>query len=279
MSILDNQVIYGKIISIGISILVSLTLLFPYSCKQDDVRVFCIGDSTMSYYDVDKMDEQYGGDDFPRRGWAMALAAYLNDKAEVRNEAKSGRSSKSFISEGYWDKVKNEIKKGDFIIIQFGHNDEKKDDPRRYTEPYGEFKENLLKYIKESKALGARPILATPISRRRFNSEGQLVDTHDDYVNATRDAAKESGVPLIDLNQMTMDYLRKLGPEKSKELFLHIQPGAFKNLPDGMTDDTHLSKKGACVVSGMFMEGVAESKYLLRKYELPKNVDCYNKIK
>lgn len=279
MRFLDIQATYGKSILLGINILVCLILLFPYSCKQDDVRVFTIGDSTMSHYDVDAMDVRYGGEDFPRRGWAMALSAYLNDKVEVKNHAVSGRSSKNFITQGYWDKVKNEIKKGDFLIIQFGHNDEKKDDPKRFTEPYGEFKDNLLRYVKESQALGARPILATPIARRRFNSEGQLVDTHGDYVIATREAAKESGVPLVDLNKMTMDYLSKLGPDESKKLFLHIEPGVFKNLPDGMTDDTHLSKHGACVVAGMLMEGLEKTKYALKKYGMTKENECFTKIK
>lgn len=257
----------------------SLVLLFSCSCVQDDVKVFCIGDSTMSHYNLKDMDEKYGGTDFPRRGWAMALSAYLNDNAEVRNEAASGRSSKSFISEGRWGKVKNEIQKGDFLIIQFGHNDEKSDDPKRFTEPFGEYKENLIKFVKESEALGAIPILATPIARRRFNAEGLPVDTHGAYVNATREAAKESGVPLIDLNKMTMDYLSKLGAENSKELFLHIKPGVFENLPEGMTDDTHLSKQGACVVSEMFIEGVAKSNSPLKKYHLENTPECYSEIK
>jgi lysophospholipase L1-like esterase len=267
-----------KSITINIT-LCSLVLFLLGSSLQNEVKVFCIGDSTMSHYDLKAMDENYGGEDFPRRGWAMALSFYLNDKAEVRNMAVSGRSSKSFMSEGHWDKVKSEMHKGDFVIIQFGHNDEKSDDPKRYTKPFGEYKENLIKFVKESKALGAIPILATPIARRRFDSEGQLVDTHGAYVNATRQAAKDSGVTLIDLNKMTMDYLSKLGEEDSKGLFLHIKPGVFENLPEGMEDDTHLSKQGACAVSEMFIEGVEKSDSPLKRYYIANKSACYATIK
>ncbi|WP_161625580.1 rhamnogalacturonan acetylesterase [Cyclobacterium qasimii] len=256
-----------------------MVLFFLGSCVQKEVKVFCIGDSTMSEYNLEEMDEKYGGTDFPRRGWAMALSAYLNDKAEVRNMAVSGRSSKNFIAQGHWDKVLNEIKEGDFLIIQFGHNDEKSDDPNRFTEPFGEYKENLIRFVKESEALGALPIMATPIARRSFNEEGLPIDTHGDYVTATREAAKEAGVPMIDLNKMTMDYLSELGAEDAKKLFLHVKPGVFENLPEGLEDDTHLSKQGACAVSEMFIEGIEKSDSPLKKYQLANKPECYTIIK
>lgn len=230
----------------------------------------------MSHYDLKGMEERYGGPDFPRRGWAMALSAYLNDNAEVRNLAVSGRSSKNFRTQGYWDKVLGEIQEGDFVVIQFGHNDEKVEDTTRYTEAFGAFKDNLIRYAKEAEEHGAFPVIATSIARRKFNAEEQLVDTHGDYVLASREAAKEAGVPLIDLNQMTTDYLNQLGPEESKEWFLHIKPGVFEKLPEGMEDNTHLSKQGACAVSGLFAEGLEQSKSPLKNYLLDNKPDCNN---
>jgi lysophospholipase L1-like esterase len=251
-------------------------IFFLGSCAQKEVKVFCIGDSTMSHYDLKGMEERYGGPDFPRRGWAMALSAYLNDNAEVRNLAVSGRSSKNFRTQGYWDKVLEEIQEGDFVVIQFGHNDEKVEDTTRYTEAFGAFKDNLIRYAKEAEEHGAFPVIASSIARRKFNAEEQLVDTHGDYVLASREAAKEAGVPLIDLNQMTTDYLNQLGPEKSKEWFLHIKPGIFEKLPEGMEDNTHLSKQGACAVSGLFAEGLEQSKSPLKNYLLDNKPDCNN---
>ncbi|MBR9776686.1 MAG: rhamnogalacturonan acetylesterase [Cytophagales bacterium] len=251
-----------------------LLLVFMAGCAQREVQVFCIGDSTMSHYDLKEMEERYGGADFPRRGWGMLLSSFLNDKATVKNLAVSGRSSKSFRAEGYWDKVTEQIREGDFVIIQFGHNDEKSEDPKRYTEPFGTFKENLIEYAKEAEALGAHALIATPIARRRFDEGSKLVDTHGDYVKASREAAHEAGVPLIDLNKLTMDYLSNLGVEDSKALFLHIEPGEFEKLPEGMEDNTHLSKKGACAVSEMFSEGLGQSKSPLKHYLLDQRPDC-----
>src|SRR5690606_18494270 len=165
-------------------------------------------------------------------------------------------------------------------VIQFGHNDEKANDPNRYTEPKGEFRENLIRFVNDSRALGAHPVLVTPIARRNFNAEGKLIDTHGLYPEATRDVAKEIGVPLIDLTVLTMNHLKKLGMEESKALFLHIEPGMYENLPDGMADNTHLSKKGACAVAKLFVEGIRNSASSLADHVLTKPGDgCSGLIK
>ncbi len=217
---------------------------------------------------MEAMAKQYGGDDFPRRGWAMALEGFFDNHVTVKNKAISGISSKNFRSGGHWEKVKNSFQKGDYLIIQFGHNDEKEKDPNRYTRPNFEFKENLQNYAKEAISLGVHPIIVTSIARRKFDDNGILIDTHGDYISAARDAAKELGVPLVDLNTLTMDYVQSLGVEGSKRLFLHIPPGDFKNLPDGLEDNTHLSKWGAHEISRLFVEGLKKSSSPLKEYVL-----------
>src|SRR3954467_3139133 len=127
-------------------------------------RVFMIGDSTMANKPLD----------LPERGWGMALGKFFVDPAMVQNHAMNGRSTKSFIDEGRWEKVMGELHAGDFVIIQFAHNDEKKEDPKRYADPATTFRDNLRKFIREARARNATPILATPVCRRKFDASGKL---------------------------------------------------------------------------------------------------------
>lgn len=251
----------------GITLLISLILV---GCQKENVSVFCIGDSTMSHYDVEAMAERYGGDDFPRRGWAMELAGFFDDHVTIVNKAISGISSKNFRSGGHWEKVKNQFQKGDYLIIQFGHNDEKDQDPNRYTRANFEFKENLQNYALEAKSLGVHPIIATSIARRRFDDNGTIVDTHGEYISAARDAAKELGIPLVDLNSMTMDFIQDMGDEESKKMYLHLPPGVFTKLPEGLEDNSHLSQWGAHEVSRMFKDGLKQSSSSLKDYLLER---------
>ena len=161
-----------------------------------------IGDSTMADKPLEKPN--------PERGWGQLLPRYFRDPAMVVNHAKNGRSSKSFRDEGLWQPVLDALRPGDFVIIQFGHNDEKKEDPTRYSDPKTTFRENLRRYVSETRAKGARPILATPINRREFDAEGKLKDTHGDYPPAVRAVAAEEKVPLLDLHRDIRPLARKL---------------------------------------------------------------------
>jgi lysophospholipase L1-like esterase len=170
---------------------------------------------------------------------------YFQDGVRIENHAVNGRSTKSFIDQGRWTTVTNRLKPGDFVIIQFGHNDEKKNDPQRYTDPFGSFKTNLEKFVRETRAHQATPILATPVARRKFDENGKLVDTHGDYVIATRQAAQEQQTPLLDLNRDSTALLVQLGPESSKRLYDWIPAGEFERDPKGLSDDTHFNAYGA----------------------------------
>ncbi|TAK98916.1 MAG: rhamnogalacturonan acetylesterase [Verrucomicrobia bacterium] len=193
---------------------------------------------------------------YPERGWGQMLQMYFTPEVRVENHAVNGRSSKSFISEGRWETVRKKLSPGDFVIIQFGHNDEKTNSVERYTAPYGEYTTNLVRFIRETRAAGAKPILCTPVARRKFDDAGKLVDTHGDYPAATRAVATAEKVPLLDLCDATEKLLRQLGPESSKRLFDWIPAGEFGNNSKALTDDTHFNAYGASRVCDLAIEAM-----------------------
>ena len=251
-----------------------LYILFAFaifSCISADkakVTLFTIGDSTMSDNRVILDDP---GD--PGRGWAQELGKFFDsEQLVVKNYAVSGRSSKSFIDEGRWDKVKEQIKPGDYVLIQFGANDQKKQDPKRYTDPETTFKENFRKFITETREKGGIPVLATSVVRRRWNKEGELVDTYGRYVESVREIAKEMNVPIVDMQVSTRKLVEKYGVEDSKKLFLWVEPGVAERFPDGNKDDSHLNILGATEFSRLFVSELKEIKHPLAKY-LRDNID------
>jgi len=199
--------------------------------------IFLIGDSTMANKPLIPAN--------PERGWGQMLGIYFQAGVRVENHALNGRSSKSFRDEGHWAMVQSRIKPGDWVIIQFGHNDEKDQDPTRYTTPGGTFNANLARYVAETRALGANPLLATPVARRKFDAQGRPVNTHGDYVQAVRAVAAAENVPLLDLNQQSTDLLRQMGPESAKRLYIYVNAGEYGALPKGRQDDTHFCAFGA----------------------------------
>ena len=198
--------------------------------------LFLVGDSTMA----DKPDLG-----LPERGWGQLFRDLAKAPLVVDNRAVNGRSTKSFRDEGRWQAVLEALRPGDSVLVQFGHNDEKAEDPSRFAAADGEYRHNLERFVRETRARGAQPILATSVVRRRWSAAGELVDTHGDYPRVTREVAAAEGVPLLDLEQSTRTLLRGLGPEPSKALFLHFAPGEHPRLPEGKHDDTHFSETGA----------------------------------
>lgn len=230
-------------------------LVMGFNSRQEKIVIFSIGDSTMADYPPSYLNQF--GNGYPIRGWMQMAPSLFNEQVEIRNYARSGRSSKSFRTEGLWEKVIQQVRPGDYVFIQFGHNDAKPD-TARHTEPETDFRQNLLEYIREVTQKQAHPILFTSIARRKFDENGHLVDTHGGYVSVVRQLAAETGTPLIDLNQMTTRLLEETGPEASKALFLHIPPGKFASLPEGKKDDTHLSVLGATTVAELAVQGLIE---------------------
>jgi lysophospholipase L1-like esterase len=220
-------------------LLLTSVLLLSFFVPGRKTKVYIIGDSTAANKEVKA---------YPETGWGMAFKYLLDSTIELDNRAKNGRSTKSFLDEKLWEPVTNDLKEGDYVIIQFGHNDEGKEKVGRYTTPE-EFKANLLKYVIETREKKAVPILVTPVARRRFDEKGELKESHPLYSDAVRETAKANNVLLIDLDVKSMELYRKLGVEGSKLLFNHLLPNQHPNYPEGKTDDTHFSELGARMIA------------------------------
>lgn len=226
-----------------------LIFLLGCSTAQDPITIYTIGDSTMA----NKKQDSY-----PETGWCQVLENYFNESVAVRNHAVGGRSSKSFINEGRWQKVLDSLKTGDLVFIQFGHNDQKQKDSTRYTTPFGTYSENLEKFVLETKSKGASPILFTSIVRRNFGENGKLSQTLGDYPQATRQLSTKFDVPLIDLQRITEEWINNMGDEPSKIMYLHIEPS--DTYPEGRKDNTHLSLEGANKIAQLALSEIKKQK-------------------
>jgi len=211
--------------------------------------IYLAGDSTMADQPADV---------HPLTGWGQMLHRFVPEGCRVSNHAMSGRSSLRFIYEGRLDAILKEARAGDCLLVQFGHNDEKSEDPTRYTDPDVAYPAMLRRYIEAARLRGMRPILATPVQRRTFAAGGTLLESHGAYPGAVRKLAAEERVPLIDLAAKTKELYERLGPEKSKALFVHAKPGELPNDPDGAEDNTHFSEHGALRVAEIAAEALAE---------------------
>ncbi len=243
---------------------ISMTFLSFVSVERKDIiTIFMIGDSTMANKSIRH--------DNLERGWGQMLPGYLTEDVRVDNHAMNGRSSLSFINEGRWDTVVSKIKKGDYVFIQFGHNDEKPA-TNLHTVPGGTFDDNLRRFVNETRAKGAYPVLFNSIVRRNFppggTSEHQgsylkegdlLVDTHGEYLVSPRRVAKEMNVPFIDMNKLTHDLVSGMGREESKKLFMWVPKGIYKFSPQGKIDNTHLNIYGGRVLAGIAISEVAKA--------------------
>lgn len=246
-----------KFIRLG-SLILLIGLLSAFQKKQSHpITVFMIGDSTMANKTPDRA---------PETGWGQAFAQFFNENAVVDNHAKNGRSSKSFIGEGLWDEVYQKIQPGDYVFIQFGHNDQKINSPDRYTNPYSGYRANLERFVNETRAKGATPILLSSIVRRKFNENGTLEDTHGAYPFIARTVAKEMNVTFIDLQLMTENLVNEMGPKDSEKLYLILQAGESPNYKDGVADNTHLCTFGATKIASMVADELKKQNHPLAKY-------------
>jgi DNA sulfur modification protein DndE len=239
-----------------IALIISAFLLFSFTATEP-MRVFLIGDSTMA----DKIPA-----DFPETGWGMPFANLFNEAVEVQNHAYNGRSSKSFRREGRWAKVQAQLKKGDYVFIQFGHNDAKASDTSRYAPAQTDFRANLIRYVKETRAAGATPILLTPTQRRKFDSTGVFIDQHADYPSVVREVATQEKVMLIDVEKASKAIIQQEGPEGAKKLFLHYPVGIFKKFMKGIADDTHFSPYGATRMANLVADAINNSTEHLKSF-------------
>ena len=200
--------------------------------------IHLMGDSTMADKDISKGS--------PERGWGMVFENFVDDRVRVINYAKNGRSTKSFIDEGLWDKVKSNIRPGDYVFIEFGHNDEKSNKPAVYAPAWGAYQDNLRLYISTVREMGAVPVLFTPVARRNFDENGVLDETtHGEYPAAMKAVAAETGTVLIDMEAATLDWIREAGDTASRAYFMWLKPGENPAYPEGRSDNTHSNPRGA----------------------------------
>ncbi|HEX8282782.1 MAG TPA: rhamnogalacturonan acetylesterase [Pyrinomonadaceae bacterium] len=223
------------------------------------ITVHLAGDSTMA----EKLPEKR-----PETGWGEALPKFFReDRVRVMNHAKNGRSTRLFIEQKLWQTLLDSLKEGDYVFIQFGHNDGAKDKPDRYTPPE-DYRANLVRFVKEVRERKATPVLFTPVMRRKFSKEGAFVDQHGVYPGLVREVAAELKAPLIDMHQMSERVLVRLGPEESRKLFLQLKAGENSNYPNGVDDNTHFNPRGAQEMAALAVEGIRERKLGLAKYLL-----------
>lgn len=252
--------------------LLGLCLQLPLTAQ---VRILTIGDSTMADY-----DENINSGEKEQRGWAQMLPLFLTDDVKLDNAAKNGRSSKSFYFE-YWEDLREGLNKGDYVIIQFGHNDEKnngedtdENNPKeRGTAPWGQYQKYLRKYIEETRQRGAIPILATPVVRRMFE-KGQLSpkgrhnlseycggnDSILNYPLVMKSLARELNVPLVDMTTLTQNLIESYGSDKSAQI-IYVE-----------TDKTHLKAMGSVLFSQLFVQDMIEKGILKDYFKTPNQI-------
>jgi len=227
--------------------LVSIILFIAWF-PQTQTRIFLIGDSTMA--DKPLVDN-------PEHGWGQMLPIFFTKNVQIFNHARNGRSTKSFIAEGRWKTVYDQLRPGDYVFIQFGHNDGKKEDTSRFAAPRPDYKNNLVKFVREAREKKAIPVLLTPVTRRDFDSTGKLVATHGDYPAVVKEVANEERVPMIDMFAQSKKIIKGLGDEKSKALYLQGVKKQYRHW-DKKRDNTHFTRRGAVLMASLAVNGIKE---------------------
>ncbi|MFS8201823.1 rhamnogalacturonan acetylesterase [Streptomyces sp. CWNU-52B] len=210
------------------------------------------------YIASDSTAQTYNSGYYPQAGWGQKLSSFLTSNITVANRAIGGRSSRSFIEQGRLAAIHQVIRAGDYLFVQFGHNDATVGNAERYTSP-ADYKEYLRNdYIRATRALGATPVVVTPVSRRSYNaSTGKFNVSFPEYVNAAKAVAQEEGAPLVDLSAASRAYLDGIGVEASKGIFLWLNAGQYPNFPNGVQDNTHFQERGAVEMARLVSRAVA----------------------
>jgi lysophospholipase L1-like esterase len=241
-------------------------LLTAFVAPPAHITVYLIGDSTMSVKEVKN---------YPETGWGMPFAIFFDETVTVDNRAQNGRSTKTFVAENRWQPVAAALREGDYVFIQFGHNDEVPT-KRSYT-PEADYKNYLVRFITETRAKKATPVLITPVARRKFDAAGKVEGTHNVYAEIVRTTAREQQVPLIDLDRESQALLQQYGVENSRLLFNQLLPGEHPNYPAGKEDNTHFNELGARKMAQLVLADIRALKLELAnrivQREAPKVVD------
>lgn len=215
--------------------------------EKKKLRILMAGDSTMAI-----KEPRY----YPETGWGMPFVYFWDSTVTIINKARNGRSTSSFRKEGLWKQLLDEAQEGDYVFIQFGHNDEVPTKKTYTTET--EFSSNLEQYVAEARDKKTTPVLLTPVARRKFNAAGMIEGTHDVYAQIVRNVAAEKNVLLIDLDKTSQALYQQFGVENSKLLFMQLKPGEHPNYPDGKEDNTHFSELGARLIAQLVLKDLRQ---------------------
>src|SRR5437762_3150068 len=231
------------------------------AAQQKPITIYLAGDSTMAQ----KLPAKR-----PETGWGEMLSKFFQEgMVVIDNRAQNGRSTRTFISENRWQSIVDALKPGDYVFIQFGHNDESKEKVDRYTPP-ADYRNNLIKFVTDVRARKGTPVLLTPVMRRKFDKYGNLVDTHGEYPDIVRSVAAEYKVALIDMHRSSAAVLTNYGVEGSRKLFLQLKPGENPNYPNGIEDNTHFNPFGAEVMAGLVADGIRQQRLAIAKSLKPR---------
>lgn len=221
--------------------ILAVAMTFP---ERKKIKIFMAGDSTMSIKETKA---------YPETGWGMPFVYFWDSTVTIINRAKNGRSTKTFLSEGLWKSIMDEAGEGDYVFIQFGHNDESPEKKERYATP-DTFRMNLTRFVSGIRAKRATPILFTPVSRRKFDTTGTAIETHKEYSAYVKEVAAKENVLLIDLDTKSRELYQQFGKNDSKLLFLQLKPGEHPNYPEGKEDNTHFNELGARLIAQLVLK-------------------------
>ena len=246
------------VLTLGLSLILQVSVLSPLQASElKPVKLHLVGDSTMS----DKPNVAY-----PERGWGQLLSQFLTPQLTVVNHAANGRSTRRFLNEGRWQLLLSELGKGDYVLIQFGHNDSKQSDPARYAAPDTDYQSLLKKFISDVRERGATPMLASSVCRRNFADDGSLKRDLADYAKAAAKVAAESEVSFFDLQQHSCGLWQQLGKAAAQPYFIQIPAGLYAKFPQGTVDNTHLSVQGASKMAQFFVRDLKAQQHPLAAY-------------
>ena len=215
--------------------------------------IYMAGDSTM---------QTYRGNYAPQQGWGQRMQELVKDGVKVNNRSIGGRSTKSFKNEKRWESLIREVRKGDFVIIQFGHNDGTKAKPERYADPKTEYKDNMKQFVEDVRRAGGIPVIATSIPFGIYLEDGRLKPAGflDPYLKSAREVAAETKCDLVDLYAYADKELNAAGEKKGTSLYLVLNPGDYPNFPDGKSDRCHICFRGALFYAKAFAQLAKENK-------------------
>jgi lysophospholipase L1-like esterase len=231
-----------------VAALALLSAPLPALATRPGDTILIASDSTAAHYKADT---------YPQAGWGMMLGCGLAPEVQVANHAMGGRSTRTFLSEGRWERLRGEILPGDTVLIQFGHNDAYRPKPERWAPAATDYRDNLLRFIRDVRSAGGTPVLVTPVARRSFGADGRAKADFPEYSAVMRDLAAATHTPLIDLESLSRAWVDRAGQEGSKALYLHYTPQDHApGFPNGITDNTHFSELGARGVANLVAGGL-----------------------